>query len=136
MRAPFALGTVLLAFTVPLAVSIPSADASGTPCWRSVIADWSPDRTVNGRYPVSCLRQAMVNAPADLKIYSTLEDDLQSALRARSVRRLTGVHAAATLAAPTGSSSRSPLIFVLGGLAVFVAACTGAAILHRRRAAR
>lgn len=102
-----------------------------------MIADWAHDRSVDGRYPAPCLRQAMVNAPADLKIYSTLEDDLQSALRAQGLRRLTGVHrAAATLAEPGGSSTLSPLALVLGGLAVLVAACTGGAMLHRRRAGR
>ena len=35
-----------------------------------------------GATPAACYRQAMQNAPTDLKVYSTIEDDLQSALRA------------------------------------------------------
>ena len=103
-----------------------------------MIADWSADNTVDGRYPRSCVRDAMVYAPTDLKIYSSLEDDLRSALRARTVRRLAGVHptAAASVASPGDSSTFSPLVLVLGGLAVLVATCTAGAIVRRRRATR
>jgi hypothetical protein len=79
----------------------------------------------------------MVNAPTDLKIYSSLEDDLQSALRARSARRLTGAHvpaAAASIAAPSGSSAISPLVVVLGALGLVAVVGTGALIVRRRRA--
>src|SRR5262245_578569 len=94
------------------------ASAATTPCWKTVIADWSKDNSVDGRYPASCIRQAMVNAPADLKIYSSLEEDLQSAMRVRSVRRLSGVHTAAATLPSGGSSPLSRLVIVLAGIAV------------------
>ena len=84
----------------------------------------------------------MQNAPTDLRIYSSLEDDLQRALAARTSRRLAGVHArAATLSsatlAPTGSSSSfSFLVALIGGLAGFLVACSLAAALVRRRGLR
>jgi hypothetical protein len=113
---------------------VPSASAT-TPCWKAVVTDWSKDNTVDGRYPPVCLRQAMANAPTDLKIYSSLEDDLRSALRTRSVRRLAGVHAptAASLGTTNGSSALSPLVIVLGGLGLLAAMCTGAVVVRRRR---
>jgi len=135
MRVPFALGAVVLFLLSTLAAaSTPSAGAS-TSCWKAVIGDWSKDNTIDGRYPASCLRQAMANAPTDLKIYSSLEDDLRAALRTRAARRLTGVHApnAASLAATSGSSTVSPLVVVLGGLGLFAVICTGAVIVRRRR---
>jgi hypothetical protein len=119
------------------AVSAAAPTAAAAPCWKNVIADWSNDNDVDGRYPAACLRQAMVNAPTDLKIYSSLEDDIQAALRARSARRLAGVHAsAASLAAPGGSSTLSPLVIVLAGLGLAVAALTGVLLVRRRRAGR
>jgi hypothetical protein len=80
----------------------------------------------------------MQNAPTDLKIYSTLEDDLQRALASRSSRRLAGVHApAAALAVPRASSSPfSFLVALLAGLGALLAACTLVATLIRRRRPR
>jgi hypothetical protein len=126
----------LLASTA-LALSTAPSSRAATPCWKAVIADWSKNDAVDGHYSTLCLRQAMVNAPTDLKIYSSLEDDLQAALRVRSVRRLAGTHQpAAGLAAPTGSSALSPLVLVLAGLGALVAVSAGAAAVRRRRAAR
>lgn len=132
MKTPVALFALVLAL-----LAIPTAASASTPCWKDVIADWSKDNAVDGRYSPTCLRQAMVNAPTDLKIYSSLEDDLQSALRARSARRLAGVPArpaAASLAEPSGSSAVSPLVVVLGGLGVLAVVGTGLLVVRRRRA--
>jgi hypothetical protein len=136
MRVPFALGVAVLALAAGNAVSAPARAA--TPCWKSVILDWSKDNRVDGRYSATCIRAAMANAPTDLKIYSSLEDDLRAAMRTRSVRRLSGVHrtATASIVAPSGSSALSPLAIVLAGLAVLVATCTAGALIRRRRAAR
>jgi hypothetical protein len=131
MRTPVAVCALVVAL-----LAIPATASASTPCWKDVIADWSKDNSVDGRYAPRCIRQAMVNAPTDLKIYSSLEDDLQSALRARSARRLAGVHApaAASLAAPSGSSAVSPLVVVLGALGLLAVVGTGAMIVRRRRA--
>jgi hypothetical protein len=119
-------------------VSTVSASAATTPCWQAAIADWSKDDSIDGHYSAACLRSAMQNAPTDLKIYSSVEDDLRAALRTRSVRRLAGVHrtAAASIATPSGSSPLSPLAVVLAGVGVMVAACTAGAIVRRRRTSR
>jgi hypothetical protein len=76
----------------------------------------------------------MAFAPTDLKIYSSLEDDLQSALQKRSVRRLSGVHITpASLAATGQASSGSFLAALLAGLAALVLACAGIAAVVRHR---
>jgi hypothetical protein len=137
MRAPFALGVTLVAVVVAPAISAPQAAAAGTPCWRAAIGDWSADGTLDGRYPAACLRQAMQNAPTDLKIYSTMEDDFQAALRTRSARHLAAAHApVASLDDPGRSSPVSQLAVVLGGLAIFVVGSAAAATIRRRRASR
>ena len=111
-----------------------SSSSAATPCWKTVIADWSRDNRVDGRYSPSCLRQAMQNAPTDLKIYSTLEDDLHAALQKRSSRRIAGVHVStASIAANGGSSSASFLIALLAGLGGLVLACSVVAAIVRRR---
>lgn len=124
------------AFAV-LAFTTGAPASAGTPCWKSVISDWSKDRTIEGRYPATCFRQATQNAPTDLKIYSTLEDDLQAALRARSSRRLAGAHVStASIDAAGHSSAASLLIELLAGLAGLVLACAAAATIVRRRGTR
>ena len=119
------------------ALSAPAPTAAALPCWKTAIADWSKDNSIDGRYSASCLRQAMVSAPTDLKIYSSLEDDLRAAMRVRSSRRLAGAHTTVAAALPSsGSSALSPLVVVLAGIAVLVATCTVGALVRRRRAAR
>jgi hypothetical protein len=135
---PLALASIAVALPVALrpAVASPVA-ATATPCWKSVIADWSRDGSIDRSYAPACYRQAMQNAPTDLKIYSTLENDLQRALRLRSSRRLAGAGTPAlSLNASGGSSSLAFLIVLIGGLGAFLAACSVAAALVRRRAAR
>ena len=130
---PVAAGAAALALFVMLAVFAPRAAAS-TPCWKTVISDWSADSMLDGRYSATCLRQAMQNAPTDLQIYSTIEDDLQAALRTRSARRLSGVHVSpASVDAPSRSSSISPLVIVLGALGIVVAGSAAVATVARRR---
>ena len=100
-----------------------------------MITDWSHDQQISGRYSTTCIRQAMQNAPTDLKIYSTLEDDLQAALQKRSARRLSGVHtAAAAVVGPGSSSSFSPLVLVLAGLGGLVVLAGAVASIRKRRA--
>ena len=103
-----------------------------------MIADWSKDNSVDGRYSTSCIRQAMQNAPTDLKIYSSLEEDLQAALQARSARRLTGavLVTPASLGTSGQTSSGSFLIELLAGLAGLLLACAAVAAVVRRRHTR
>jgi len=103
-----------------------------------VIADWSKDNSVDGRYSTACIREAMQRAPTDLKIYSSLEDDLQAALQTRSARRLTGgvQVTPASLGTSGQTSSASFLIALVAGLAGFLLACAGVAAVVRRRRTR
>jgi len=128
---PILLG---LACALACGLLVPPAGTAAVPCWKAAIADWSQDRSLAGRFPPLCLRQAMQNAPVDLKIYSTLEGDLEAALEARSSRRLAGVHiTAASLDAGGHQSSVPFLIALLGGLGALVATCAGVAAAVRRR---
>lgn len=66
--------------------------SAAKPCWRTVITDWY-DGHIDGTYSVSCYRETLSKAPADLKMYSDLPEDvnraLQSALRTEASRHAT-----------------------------------------------
>jgi hypothetical protein len=129
------LASIVVACSLGAGVHVATARAA-TPCWKAVIADWSRDGTIDRSYAHACYVQAMQNAPTDLKIYSTLEDDLQSALQQRFSRRLAGAHATvATLGSSHRSSSLSFLVALVAGLGVLLAACSVVAAFVRRRAA-
>ena len=130
---PSALGALVLVLALSLLAGTPSATAA-MPCWKAVIADWSSDGSINGTYPVTCYRHAMQNAPTDLKVYSTLEDDLQSALRQRTARRLAGAHVEPVSLGTSGGSSLSLLVALVAGAGALVAVgSVGAAVVRRRR---
>jgi hypothetical protein len=130
------LGSLLALFATALGLVVWSSApaAAAQPCWESVIADWSAHGRITGTYPASCYRQAMANAPTDLKIYSSIEDDLQAALGARTARRLSSSPATSTRVDLAGGSSSFPLLVVLVGslAAVVVTGSIGASVLRRR----
>jgi hypothetical protein len=133
---PLALASLLVAFSLGLGLR-PATASAATPCWKNVIADWSQNGSIDRSYAPACYRQAMQNATTDLKIYSTLENDLQRALRLRSSRRLAGAGTPeVALNASGGSSSFVFLVALIGGLGALLATCSVAAALVRRRAAR
>ena len=130
---PLALGALVLVLGLSLVAGTQSAPAA-TPCWQAVIADWSDNGHIDGTYPVTCYRQAMQNAPTDLKVYSSLEDDLQSALARRASRRLATAHSAPVTLGTAGGSSGWTLVALVAGLAGLLALTGGAATVVRRRA--
>ena len=68
---------VLALGLVPAFVAAPAS--AKEPCWKAVINDWY-DGQIEGSYPVSCYRQALKNAPEDLRNYGDLPSDLNRAL--------------------------------------------------------
>ncbi|HEX3453317.1 MAG TPA: hypothetical protein VHS03_01725 [Gaiellaceae bacterium] len=130
-RYPLALGALVLVFALSPVAGTQSAPAA-TPCWQAVISDWSNDGKIEGTYSAACYRQAMQNAPTDLKVYSSLEDDLQSALARRSARRLAGAHEAPAALGTASGSSWSMLVALLAGCAALLAAGGAAAVVRSR----
>jgi hypothetical protein len=70
---------VLAAAACFLAAGTSVAHAA-TPCWKRVIQDWTADGRIDGTYSPHCLRQAIKNAPEDLRDYSSIIDDINAAL--------------------------------------------------------
>jgi hypothetical protein len=128
---PFALGALVLVLVLSPLAGTSSASAAA-PCWKAVIADWARDGSLDWVYPASCYQEAMQKAPTDLKVYSTLEDDLQSALRQHAARRLAGTHAAPVSLETSGGSSFSMLIALVAGLGGLLAVGSITAAFLRR----
>jgi hypothetical protein len=83
----------LLLLATLLAVALPGpASAATSPCRNKVFNDWYPDGKIASTYPVSCYQDALKHMPPDAKIYSSLGDDIQSAMRA-AMRRSQGLSA-------------------------------------------
>ncbi len=123
-----------------VSTNVTAATAAPDPCWQTLITDWS-DGQIDGRYPLSCYRSAIANEPTDLEIYSTLDDDLQTALRTQIATPSPGSAPRRTLALASrqqtaGSSSSTltrlgALLAVLGG--TFAAAWLGVVLVRRLR---
>ena len=126
-----AVAVGLTAFSAPARAALP--------CWERLIADWSGNGAIDGRYSIPCYRAAQQNAPTDLRIYSTLEDDLARGLAARTARHVAAaapheaLAAASALPAPPSSSSFALLTALLAGLGTLLAVVWAGAMLVRRR---
>jgi hypothetical protein len=86
---------------VMLFLASPST-ASSSPCWRSVVADWSDGR-LDGEYRASCYRVALRRLPEDLRVYGTAATDIHRALLSavsRSSGASAGVGSASAAATP------------------------------------
>jgi len=76
------------------AAALPGAASAATPCRNKVINDWYPDGKIASTYPIACYRDALKHIPPDAAIYSSLSDDIRSAMRA-ALRRAHGLSAPA-----------------------------------------
>jgi hypothetical protein len=82
-----------LALLLALALLIGAKPAAAkTPCWEQVVNDWLKDSRIDRTYPRHCYSDALKNVPNDVKDYSSLEEDIQSALQrvGRANRSLSG----------------------------------------------
>jgi hypothetical protein len=65
-----------------LAVLAPASAEANPSCGDAVFRDWSDGRIEN-RYAIPCYGAALDDLPEDIRAYSTAEDDISQALRAR-----------------------------------------------------
>ena len=65
-----------------------------TPCWKQVIDDWHDHNgRITGTYELHCYREAIAHVPEDLRVYTGIVEDIQSARQqaSRVTRSLTVV---------------------------------------------
>ncbi len=72
---------VLLAL-VATAVLLPGTANASVPCRDRIYNDWYRDGKIASSYPLGCYRDALKHVPSDAAIYSSLKDDIRSALQA------------------------------------------------------
>jgi hypothetical protein len=75
-RAPHALA-LLVALTAALTAC--GSSSAATPCWKSVLSDWSNHRLGKTTYAISCYDQAIDHLPPDLLYYSDAPDAIHAA---------------------------------------------------------
>jgi hypothetical protein len=76
---------VLLAL-VAGAVILPGTANASAPCRDRIYNDWYKDGKIASTYPLACYRDAIKHVPRDADIYSSLKDDIRSALQAAEER--------------------------------------------------
>jgi hypothetical protein len=71
-----------LAVLAGLAVgaAVPATAEAARPCWKELLNDWYDGR-IDRAYPIRCYREAIRNLPADVKTYSSAQEDLERALQ-------------------------------------------------------
>jgi len=73
---------VLLLAVVAVPVAIPATAGAAVPCRNKIYNDWYGDGKIASTYPISCYRDALRHMRAGDTIYSSLSDDIHSALQA------------------------------------------------------
>jgi hypothetical protein len=64
------------------AAALPAGAEAKAPCRNRIFDDWYRDGKIASTYPLGCYRDALRHIPLDAKVYSSLVDDIKSALQA------------------------------------------------------
>jgi hypothetical protein len=99
-----ALTTILVLVGVALLAASP---AQAAPCGDAVVRDWT-DGKISGRYAPRCYGDALETLPEDVRAYSTAEEDISAALRAR-IRETRGPAQAGGGEGPSGATFAVPV---------------------------
>jgi cobalamin biosynthesis Mg chelatase CobN len=73
---------LLLSVLAAVVVAIPAQARAAEPCRNKVFNDWYADGKIASTYPHACYVSALRHIPADATVYSSLGDDIRSAMRA------------------------------------------------------
>lgn len=87
------------------AALLPSAASATVPCRDRIYNDWYKDGKIASTYPLSCYRDALKHVPSDALTYSSLGDDIRSAMQG-ALERLHGKkHVPSQIGSGTGAIS-------------------------------
>jgi hypothetical protein len=76
--------TLVSALAVAAALAQPAA--AKAPCRDRIYDDWKKDGKIASTYPLSCYRDALKHIGSGDSVYTSLEDDIRSALQAAVLR--------------------------------------------------
>ena len=77
---------LVLVALVAAAVLLPGTAKASVPCRDRIYNDWYRDGKIASTYPLACYRDAIKHVPRDADIYSSLKDDIRTALQAAEER--------------------------------------------------
>lgn len=127
-----AFTTILVLVGLGLLAASP---AQAAPCADAVVRDWA-DGTIAGRYAPHCYGDALEALPEDVRAYSTAEDDIATALRARIRETRDSTPPPPSARSSAGMTSAVPLPLVSGGTIALVLALAALAHLLGRKLKR
>lgn len=96
---------VILVILVAAAFA-PSTAGAAAPCRDRIYNDWYQDGKIATSYPIACYRDALKNVPTDAKEYSSLADDIRSAMQGAIAREKGQTKVPAQIG--TGGAASSP----------------------------
>ena len=79
--------SLLLAVALLAVFAIPARATAAVPCRDRVYNDWYHDGKISSGYPIACYRDALKHVTGDLQVYSSLSDDIRSAMQAAIERQ-------------------------------------------------
>lgn len=128
-----ASATITLVLGLALLAATPAA--ATPPCGDAVVSDWG-DGHINGRYAPRCYGDALDVLPEDVRAYSTAEDDIAQAMRARirETRGRADGEAAATT--PSEDTASLPIPLLAEAVIAVILGLAGLARLVGRRLRR
>jgi len=99
---------VLLCLALAALVAlVPGTANAKTPCRVRIYNDWYPDGKIGTNYPIACYRDALKNMRDDTRTYSSLSDDIRSAMQA-AIARLHHRHVPSEVGKGTPPASQPP----------------------------
>jgi hypothetical protein len=97
---------LLILAVAALAPFAPSTAGAAVPCRDRIYNDWYHDGKIATTYPIACYRDAIKKVPTDAREYSSLLDDIRSAMQG-ALARLSG-HTKVPAQVGTGGGAKSP----------------------------
>jgi hypothetical protein len=67
--------------------ALPATADAATPCRNKIYNDWYHDGQIASTYPLGCYRDALTHVRQGDAVYTSLEDDIRSALQAAIARQ-------------------------------------------------
>jgi hypothetical protein len=105
------LSGALVACACAVACSaFPAGAAAAVPCRNKIYNDWYHDGKIASTYPIACYRDALKHVKGDLKVYSSLTDDIRSALQAAIARKNGKQNVPAQVGKGTTPTQTSPVL--------------------------
>jgi hypothetical protein len=130
----------LCASAILVGLALAAAGSAATSCWQQVLDEWSAGHIK--AHPLACYEQAIDNAPADITMYSSFPDDVQTAIQSAVATRArrSSTHGRALAAVrdvPVAGNSIGVPLAIEGFGAVLLAGCVlfGTQAVLRRRTA-